>query len=187
VGAGSTSNKSTRELKIDDTTYRMNGAWDGTYVNAGAEAGINAELYHVTVRPWVGLSYLDLNEESHAETGEGTGFDLAYDAIEADIERAKAGLVIAYTYDHPEVQFRPELHASWSELLKDVPDQLHGSFVDGAVPFVLSEAPIPHNEISAGAGFTLYGKGLAFSLGYDASFADSQLIHGGTLEISTQF
>jgi uncharacterized protein with beta-barrel porin domain len=187
VGGGSTSNHSTRVYKSDDTTHIMSDAWDGTFVNAAAEAGINAEFLHVTVRPWVGLSYLNLNEESHQEIGEGTGFDLAYNAIEADIERAKAGLTLAYTYNYPEVQFTPELRAAWSELLSDVPDQLRGSFVDGAVPFVLSEAPIAHDQISAGLGFTLHGKGLAISLGYDATLADGEMSHAGKLEISTQF
>ena len=70
-------------------------------------------------------------------------------ASEADIERARAGLTIAYTYSHPEVQFTPELRAAWSQLLNDVPSELHGSFVDGSVPFILTEAPIAHDEVSS--------------------------------------
>lgn len=187
IGGGSTSNHSSRTYKDGDTSYVMTDSWDGTFTNAAAEAGINAELYHLTIRPWVGLSWLNLNEEAHQETGQGTGFDLAYDAIQADIERAKAGITIAYTYDHPEVQFTPEFRAAWSQLQNDVPNELHGSFVDGSVPFVLTEAPIAHDQVSAGLGFTLHGKGLAVSLGYDAILADGEIGHSGKLEINTQF
>jgi uncharacterized protein with beta-barrel porin domain len=112
---------------------------------------------------------------------------LAYDEIEADIERAKAGLTIAYTYNYPQVQVTPELRAAWSQLLNEVPSEVHGSFVDGSVPFILTGAPIPDDQVTAGFGLMLHGKGLAVSLGYDAMFADGETSHSGKMEISTQF
>jgi hypothetical protein len=33
----------------------------------------------------------------------------------------------------------------------------------------------------------MHGKGLAISLGYDATLADGEMSHAGKLEISTQF
>jgi hypothetical protein len=187
AGGGSTSNHGTCVFKTDDNEVAISDAWDGTFLNAAAEAGINGQFNHLTLRPWVGLSWLNLSEEAHQESGGGTGFDLAYDEIEADIERAKAGLTIAYTFNYPQVQMTPELRAAWSQLLSDVPSELHGSFVDGSVPFILTGAPIPHDQVTAGFGLMLHGKGLAVSLGYDAMFADGETSHSGKMEISTQF
>ena len=85
------------------------------------------------------------------------------------------------------MKLTPELRAAWSQLLNDVPSELHGSLVDGFVPLILSEAPIPRDQVTAGFGFMLHGKGLAVSLGYDAMFANGETSHTGKLEISTQF
>lgn len=187
IGIGKLSNRSDRRFETDDYSLRIEHEWDATTTDASLQGGLNVQLAKIIFRPWAGMSWLNVSEDAHAENRGNTGFDLAYDETDIDVRRAKAGLSILFAGGNARAHVLPELRASYSRLLSDNPTTLTGSFVDGAVPFVLSTIPLAEEELSAGFGLDIVAESVVFGFNYDATLGDGDLTHGGELHVSLQF
>ncbi|MDZ4868899.1 MAG: autotransporter outer membrane beta-barrel domain-containing protein, partial [Alphaproteobacteria bacterium] len=181
------SNRSDRNFKTAAYDYDTEDEWDATVTTASAEAGLNVAYGGFSLRPSASMSWLSLSEDAHAEDSGLVGFDLAYDALDVDVTRAKAGLALAFTKGDPHGSFTQELRLGWSELIDTTDSQVSGLFVDGSVPFLLDTTPLARTELSAGFGLSVLTEGAMAGISYDATMGDGELSHGAKLQISVNF
>jgi len=187
AGRGLVSNRSDRNFKTAAYDYDTEDEWDATVTTASAEAGLNVAYGGFSLRPSASMSWLSLSEDAHAEDSGLVGFDLAYDALDVDVTRAKAGLALAFTKGDPHGSFTQELRLGWSELIDTTDSQVSGLFVDGSVPFLLDTTPLARTELSAGFGLSVLTEGAMAGISYDATMGDGELSHGAKLQISVNF
>jgi hypothetical protein len=137
-----------REFVTTGVSLASSGKWNGYFGDAHAGLAYEAHLGRFYFRPLLSADYLYLNENAHADTGAGPGFDLMIDRRVSDRMIASAIVTFGTQYGH-DAWFRPEIFGGYREV---VIGNLASTtaFFSGGLPFTLAPGDSKGGWFTAG-------------------------------------
>jgi hypothetical protein len=124
------------------------GSWNGYFADAHAGAAYEFHLGRFYLRPELSADFLDVNENAHADTGAGPGFDLTIARRNSDRMTGAALLTVGTQYGH-DAWFRPEIFGGYRQVFFGNIASTTAAFTGGN-PFTLSPGDINGGWIVAG-------------------------------------
>jgi hypothetical protein len=109
--------KEKRLFLTTGVSLASHGDWHGFFADAHGSANYEARFGRFFVRPEVDLDYLYLDENAHADTGAGPGFDVAL-AKRTSSRLSGAALVAFGAQFGHDVWFRPEIFGGYREVVE---------------------------------------------------------------------
>ena len=137
-----------REFITTGVSETSNGAWNGYFADAHVGAAYEFHIGRFYLRPEVSADYVDLNENAHAYTGAGPGFDLTIDRRNSDRMTGAALLTVGTQYGH-DAWFRPELYGGYRQVFFGNIASTTAAFTGGN-PFTLSPGDVNGGWLVAG-------------------------------------
>jgi hypothetical protein len=137
-----------REFITTGVSETSNGAWNGYFADAHVGAAYEFHIGRFYLRPEVSADYVDLNENAHAYTGAGPGFDLTIARRNSDRMTGAALLTVGTQYGH-DAWFRPELYGGYRQVFFGNIASTTAAFTGGN-PFTLSPGDVNGGWLVAG-------------------------------------
>ncbi len=193
AGYGYTTFNSTRVVSAPGpggtiTTAELESEWSGTQFDTELRLGAEFMIGEVRIVPVIGYSYVSISEDGRRESGGGTGFDLIYVPLDADLQRVFAEVTVSYdTKIRNSLIFRPELFGGVREIIDGADQEVTAQFSGGSEFFVLDTSPLPESQTVAGMSLGLYGHEATLRAGYEYQTGDIAERHIGTFNVVFKF
>lgn len=120
--------------------------WNATALNARFRAAYEGQLGPMFLRPQIGVTYDQLHEDAHTETGGGPGVDLSVDARTSSRFSGFAGVSVGKVFGQ-QATWGPELLVGYRNVFSEDLGDTTARFVNGGDPFTLAAEKI------GGSGF----------------------------------
>ena len=115
--------------------------WNGFTLAAAGGVSYERNFGRFSVRPEAYAEFFSLNEEGHAETGGGDGFDLEIDDRDGHLFSATAAVNIGMSMGENS-WLRPELRVGWRQNISVDPGETIARFRSGGSDFTLNSGSI---------------------------------------------
>jgi hypothetical protein len=125
------------------------GKWNGYFGDAHIGAEYEIKLGRFYMRPAVSFDYLYLNEDAHADTGAGPGFDLTINRRTSERGTGSALVTVGAQFGH-DTWFRPEIFGGYREVMFGSISGTTAAFSGGGLPFTLSSGDVNGGWVVAG-------------------------------------
>jgi outer membrane autotransporter protein len=172
-----------RLISVGSIQQTAAGSYNGGVYSLSTEGGYTFEAGPVTIEPTVGLDYAHLSQDSFNETGAGVN-GLSVHSVDMDSLRSVVGVRLAATFgEKGDVQFVPELRASWEHEFMNKTADLNARFIGGSGDFNVRGVELGADSGVLGAGLTVsFNKSIQGFVNYDARMNErlnSHTISGG--------
>ncbi|MDB5364806.1 MAG: hypothetical protein JWM77_733 [Rhodospirillales bacterium] len=187
VNGGYVNSGSTRQISSTDSndvafTRNAEARWGGLLGSAHASASYQADLFGtVYARPKVTATYLILQENAHAESGGGDGFDLQVGSRNSTQGSVEGSVAFGAALGSGAFKWRPEIEVGYRQLFGNGAASTTAQFLSGGPSFTLDPqklqggAPLARIALRGGdrvadVGFELGGEDRSGYRAYDGRF-----------------
>ena len=156
--------------------------------------GVQADLSHafafsngLIVKPKVGLSYINLQQEAYSETG--SALALSYDSISSDQLYSSVSVEVSKSFDvSKKTVLTPNAAVGWNHnYLADGTDMV-ARFVGGGGDFTSAGQALEEDSLSLNAGLSInYDKNFNFDINATGAFADNYSEYGAKARLTYSF
>ena len=177
-----------RNIEFDSIDRQSTADWKGSQYGASVQAAWGQTFRFVELVPALGVSYLDVSQDSYEEAGGGNAIDLAFSDRSATSIRGFAN-VTAQTllYRAEGNTFSAWGRAGFNREFSNDAIEYQARFLSSTESFTIVGDDLVQNLFTFGAGLSYLGDFFTFAADYDSEWASGYRSHFGGISIKFRF